>query len=124
MDFLFGLTFRLVLSAANLRTWNVTILDERFHTDLYLSLGCSLGILYEAILLIVFITLLLLLGVVAGFVGSVTSGVVGVVTGHYFVIFCLFLCRDLVYTSLSSCRDTLEVCGHSPVSSLPCLPLW
>jgi len=73
---LLGPTLTFILSAADLVALYVAVLHQRSSTYLHnLSEGCLL-IFNEAILPVVFVTLLLLLGIVAGDIGCVASVII------------------------------------------------
>ena len=73
MDLLLGPALRFVLGPANLRSFNITILDERGPADLSSLVEGNLLILDETVLPEVPYALLLLLGLVLGDVGGVAA---------------------------------------------------
>jgi len=102
MLLLLGPALRLVLSSTDLVSDLVTVLDERSTADLN-SLGDGLGlVLDEAALPEVFITFFLLLRLIVGHVGCVTSLVVGVVTLDNLVILNLLNHLNLVNTTFAT----------------------
>merc|ERR1712147_293503 len=122
MDLLGSPALGLVLSAADLGSLNVTILDQRSSADLDSLVEGNLLVLDETALSEVLLTLLLLLGVVVGDVGGVASLVVAVVTLDHVIVLNLLNHLDLVNTSLAvgtggSCGNSSEA-GGSISSSL------
>merc|ERR1719384_1956239 len=101
MHLLLGPALGLVLSAADLRSLNVTVLDQRSSADLDCLVESNLLVLDETTLSEVLLALLLLLGVVVGDVGGVASLVVAVVTLDNIIILDLLDHLDLVNTSLA-----------------------
>ena len=101
MNLLFGPALRLVLSATNLWALNVTILDKRRSTDFDRLVESNLLVLNETTLPEVLLTLLLLLGVVVGDVGSVAPLVVAMIALDHVIVLNLLDHLDLVNTSLS-----------------------
>merc|ERR1712003_286853 len=101
MDLLGSPTLGLVLSAADLGSLNVTILDQRSSADLDSLVEGNLLVLDETALPEVLLTLLLLLGVVVGDVGSAASLVVAMVTLDHVIVLNLLDHLHLVNTSLA-----------------------
>merc|ERR1712012_907015 len=101
MDLLRGPALRLVLSAADLGSLNVTILDQRSSADLDSLVEGNLLVLNETALPEVLLALLLLLGVVVGDVGGVASLVVAMVALDHVIVLNLLDHLDLVNTSLA-----------------------
>merc|ERR1712003_474394 len=111
MDLLGSPALGLVLSAADLGSLNVTILDQRSSADLDSLVEGNLLVLDETALSEVLLTLLLLLGVVVGDIGGVASLVVAMVTLDHIIILNLLDHLDLVNTSLAV--GSGGSCGHS-----------
>merc|ERR1712106_24359 len=126
MDLLLGPALRLVLSPANLRALDVTVLDKRSPADLDGLVEGNLLILNETALPVVLLALLLLLRLVVGDIGGVAPLVIGVVTLDHVVILSLLYHLDLVDTLLAVVARP----GSSHISeahagiiiSLPCWP--
>merc|ERR1711962_700503 len=112
MNLLLGPTLGLVLSPVDLRTLDITVLDQRSSADISCLVEGDLFVLDETAFPEVLLALLLLLGLVVGHVGGVTPPVVGVVALHYIVVLCLLHHLHLVNTPLtvstrsSSCYST------------------
>merc|ERR1712032_568671 len=111
MDLLLGPA--LGLSAADLRSLNVAILENRSSADLDSLVEGNLLVLDETALSEVLLALLLLLGVVVGDVGGVAPLVVAMVTLDHVIVLNLPNHLDLVNTSLafsvgSSSGDIIE----------------
>merc|ERR1719458_2185937 len=121
MDLLLGPALGFVLSPADLRSLDITILDKRGPADLSGLVECNLLVLDETVLPEVLFTLLLLLGLVLGDVGGVAPPVVGVVALDNIVVLGLFDHLDLVDTPLSVSIRTSSCNGreaHIDVISL------
>lgn len=101
MDLLLGPALGLVLSAADLRSLDVAILDQRSSADLDSLVEGNLLVLDETTLSEVLLALLLLLGVVVGDVGGVAPLVVAMVTLDHVIVLNLLNHLDLVNTSLA-----------------------
>merc|ERR1712012_1156740 len=101
MDLLGSPALGLVLSAADLGSLNVAILDQRSSADLDGLVEGNLLVLDETALPEVLLALLLLLGVVVGDVGGVASLVVAMVTLDHVIVLNLLDHLDLVNTSLA-----------------------
>merc|ERR1719414_85139 len=101
MDLLGSPALGLILSAADLGSLNVTILDQRSSADLDSLVEGNLLVLDETALSEVLLALLLLLGVVVGDVGGVASLVVAMVTLDHVIVLNLLDHLDLVNTSLA-----------------------
>jgi len=102
MLLLLGPALRLVLSSTDLVSDLVTVLDQRSTANLN-SLGDGLGlVLDEAALPEVFVTFFLLLRLIVGHIGGVTSLVVGVVTLDNLVILNLLNHLNLVNTTFAT----------------------
>merc|ERR1719273_2771193 len=101
MNLLLGPTLRLILSSADLRSLNITVLHQRCSADLDCLVECDGLVLDEASLPVVLLALLLLLGLIVGDVGGVAPLVVGVVTLHNIIILSLLNHLHLVNASLS-----------------------
>ena len=101
MHLLLSPALRLVLSATDLRSLNVTVFDKRSSADLDCLVESNFLILDEAVLSEVLLTLLLLLGVVVGDIGGVASPVVAVVALDNFIILRLLDHLDLVNASFA-----------------------
>merc|ERR1712032_968543 len=102
-----------VLSAADLRSLNVAILENRSSADLDSLVEGNLLVLDETALSEVLLALLLLLGVVVGDVGGVAPLVVAMVTLDHVIVLNLLNHLDLVNTSLAvgsgrNCGDIIE----------------
>merc|ERR1719464_1317717 len=113
MDLLLGPALGLVLSAADLGSLDVAILDQRSSADLHSLVEGNLLVLDETALPEVLLALLLLLGVVVGDVGGVAPLVVAVVTLDHVIVLNLLNHLDLVNTSLAfsvgrSSGDSIE----------------
>merc|ERR1711970_534173 len=98
MLLLLGPALRFVLSTADLRSLDITVLDQRGSADLHSLIHSSLLVSNEAILSEVLLAVLLLLGLIVGGVGGVATPVVGVVALHNLIILSLFYHLDLVNT--------------------------
>merc|ERR1712128_159916 len=102
MNLLLSPALRLVLSSTNLRTLNITILNQRCPAYLHSLIESNLFILYEAGLPVILLTVLLLLGLIVCDVSSVAPLVIGVITLHNIVILSLLNHLNLVNTFLAS----------------------
>jgi len=116
MDLLLGPALGLVLSAADLRSLDVAILDQRSSADFDSLVEGNLLVLDETAFPEVLLALLLLLGVVVGDVGGVAPLVVAMVTLDHVIVLNLLNHLDLVNTSLavgsgSSSGDIIEAGG-------------
>ena len=89
-----------VLSPADLRSLDITILDKRGPANLSGLVEGNLLILDETVLPEVLLAVLLLLGLVVGDIGGVAPPVVGVVALDNIIVFGLFDHLDLVDTPL------------------------
>merc|ERR1719374_214913 len=98
---LLGPALRFVLSSADLRSLDITVLDEGSSAHLDGLVEGDLLVVDEAVLSEVLLALLLLLGLVVGGVGCVAPSVVGVVALDNLVVLGLLDHLDLVDTSLS-----------------------
>merc|ERR1719464_1794035 len=98
---LLGPALGLVLSAADLGSLNLAILDQRSSADLDGLVEGNLLVLDETALPEVLLALLLLLGVVVGDVGGVAPLVVAMVTLDHVIVLNLLDHLDLVNTSLA-----------------------
>merc|ERR1719239_227114 len=98
---LLGPALGFVLSAADLRSLDVAILDQRSSTDLDSLVKRNLLVLDETALPEILLALLLLLGVVVGDVGGVAPLVVAMVTLDHVIVLNLLNHLDLVNTSLA-----------------------
>merc|ERR1719464_667032 len=98
---LLGPALGLVLSAADLGSLDVAILDQRSSADLHSLVEGNLLVLDETALPEILLALLLLLGVVVGDVGGVAPLVVAVVTLDHVIVLNLLNHLDLVNTSLA-----------------------
>jgi len=113
---LLGPALRFVLSSADLRSLDITVLDEGSSAHLDGLVEGDLLVVDETVLSEVLLALLLLLGLVVGDVGGVTPPVVGVVALHHIVVLCLLHHLHLVNTPLtvstrsSSCYSTKVYC--------------
>merc|ERR1719435_387998 len=94
-------TLRLILSSTNLRSLDITVLDQRGSAHRSSLIESDGFILYEAVLPVVLLALLLLLGLIVCDISSVTPLVIGVVALHNIVILSLFNHLHLVNTSLA-----------------------
>merc|ERR1712142_49367 len=101
MNLLFGPALRLIFSSTDLRSLNITILDEWGSTDLDSLIESNLLVFDETALSEVLLTLLLLLGLVVCDIGGVTSLVITMVTLNNIIIFSFLNHLNLVNTSLS-----------------------
>merc|ERR1712082_16027 len=101
MNLLLGPALRLILSSADLRSLNVTVLDQRSSADLNSLIEGYLLILNETALPEVFLALLLLLGLIVGDIGGVAPLVIGVVTLHNVIVLSLLHHLYLVNTFLA-----------------------
>ena len=101
MDLLLGPALGLVLSAADLRSLDVAILDQRSSADLDSLVEGNLLVLDETTLSEVLLAFLLLLGVVVGDVAGVAPPVVGMVTLDHLVVLGLLNHLDLVDATLA-----------------------
>merc|ERR1712012_713421 len=101
MDLLGSPALGLVLSAADLGSLNVAILDQRSSADLDSLVEGNLLVLDETALSEVLLALLLLLGVVVGDVGGVASLVVAMVALDHVIVLNLLDHFDLVNASLA-----------------------
>merc|ERR1712002_81363 len=101
VNLLLGPALRFVLGPANLRSLDITILDERGSADLSSLVEGNLLILDETVLPEVLFTVLLLLGLVVGDIGGVAPPVVGVVALDNIVVLGLLDHLNLIDTSLA-----------------------
>jgi len=101
MFLLFGPALGFVLSSADFRSLNITVLDQRSSAHLDGLIEGNFLVVDEAVLSEVLLALLLLLGLVVGGVGGVTTPVVGVVTLDNLIILSFFYHLDLVNTSFT-----------------------
>jgi len=101
MLLLFGPALRLILSSADLRSLDITVLDKGSSAHLDGLIEGNLLVVDEAVLPEVLLTLLLLLGLVVGDIGGVAPPVVGVITLDNLIILSLLNHLDLVNTPLS-----------------------
>merc|ERR1712198_510128 len=101
MFLLLGPALRLVLGSADLRSLNVTVLDQRSSAHLNGLVESDLLVVDEAVLSEVLLALFLLLGFVVGGVGGVATPVIGVITLDNLIILSLFYHLHLVNTSLA-----------------------
>jgi len=101
MDLLFGPALRLVLSSADLRSLNITVLNKRSSADLDSLIKSNLLVFDETVLPEVLLALLFLLGLVVGDIGGVTPLVVRVVTLDHIIILGLLNHLNLVNTLLA-----------------------
>jgi len=101
VDLLLGPALGFVLSAADLGSLDVAILDQRSSADLHSLVEGNLLVLDETALPEVLFTVLLLLGLVLGDIGGVAPPVVGVVALDNIVVLGLFDHLDLVDTPLA-----------------------
>merc|ERR1719153_1846843 len=114
-----------ILSPANLRSLNLTILYQRFPTNIYCLLESNLLILDEATLLEVFFAFFLLLGFIVCDVSSVASLVIRVITLDNIIILSFFNHLNLVNTFLTSFSNSskasisiLTLAGKSSIQRL------
>merc|ERR1712020_477941 len=98
MFLLFGPALGFVLSSADLRSLNITVLDQRGSAYLDGLVEGNLLVVDEAVLSEVLLALFLLLGFVVGGIGGVASPVVRVVTLYNLIILSFFYHLDLVDT--------------------------
>merc|ERR1719495_3032659 len=112
---------RFVLSSADLRSLNVTVLDERSSAHLDGLVEGNFLVVDETVLSEVLLALLLLLGLVVGDIGGVTTPVVRVVTLHNFIILSLLYHLDLVDTpfAISSWGGSSNSTKADIITSLP-----
>ena len=101
MNFLFCPTLRLIFSSTDLRALNITILYKRSSANFDSLVEGNLFVLNEASFSEILLTLFLLLRLVVGDIGGVTSLVVAVVTLDNIVVLSLGDHLDLVNTSLA-----------------------
>merc|ERR1719312_1842479 len=101
MNLLLGPALRLILSSADLRALNITILHKRCSADLDRLVESNGLVLDEAGLSVVLLALLLLLGLVVGDVCGVAPLVVGVVALHNIIILSFLDHLNLVNASLT-----------------------
>merc|ERR1711902_185072 len=101
MNLLLGPALRLVLSSADLRSLNITVLDQRSSADLNSLVECNLLVFNETALPKVLLALLLLLGLVVGDIGGVAPLVVRVITLNNIIILSLLNHLNFVNTSLA-----------------------
>ncbi len=101
MDFLLGPALRLILSPADLRALDSTVLDKRCAADLDCLIEGNLFILNEAVLPEVLFAFLLLLRLIVGHIGGVAPLVIAVVTLHNIIVLSLLNHLNLVNTPLS-----------------------
>merc|ERR1712002_490584 len=111
MNLLLGPALRLILSSADLRTFNFAILHERLPTDLSSFIESNLFISNETRFLEVLLTIFLLLRLIVGSVGGVAPPVVGVVTLDHIIILGLLHQLHLVNTLLPSLSNFPKVRG-------------
>merc|ERR1719419_1342815 len=113
MNLLLGPALRLILSPADLRTLNFTILHKRLPTDLSSFIESNLFISNETRLLEVLLAIFLLLRLIVGSVGGVAPPVIGVVTLDHIIILGLLHHLHLVNTLLPSLSNFTKVRGSS-----------
>jgi len=113
MNLLLGPALRLILSPADLRTLNFTILHKRLPTDLSSFIESNLFISNETRLLEVLLAIFLLLGLIVGSVGGVAPPVIGVVTLDHIIILGLLHHLHLVNTLLPSLSNFTKVRSSS-----------
>jgi len=101
VNLLLGPALRLILSPADLRSLDITILHKRGSADLNSLVESDLLVLNETALSEVLLTLLLLLGLVVGDIGGVTSLVIRVITLHNIIILGFLNHLYFVNTSLA-----------------------
>merc|ERR1719385_288908 len=101
MLLLFSPTLRLILSCANFRSLDFTILDKGSSTDLNSLIEGNLLIINETILSEVLFTFFFLLRFIVSSVGGVTSSVIAMITLNNFIIFSLLNHFYLVNTTLA-----------------------
>merc|ERR1712008_335529 len=101
MNLLLGPALGFIFGPTDLRALDITILDKRSSADLN-SLIESNGLVFdETVLSVVLLALLLLLGLVVGDIGGVTSLVIRVITLHNIIILSLLNHLNFVNTSLA-----------------------
>merc|ERR1739847_149315 len=101
MLLLLGPTLRFILSCANLRSLDITILDKRSSADLNSLIEGNLLIINETVLSKVLFTFLFLLRLIVSSIGGVTSSVIAMVTLNNFIIFSLLNHLNLINTTLA-----------------------
>ncbi len=101
MNLLLGPALRLILSPADLRSLDITILDKGGTANLDSLVECNLLILDKAFLPEVLLALLLLLRLVVGDIGCVTPLVIRMVTLNNIIILSLLNHLDLVNAPLA-----------------------
>merc|ERR1711872_255892 len=117
MLFVFGPTLRLILSCANFRSLDITILDKGSSTDLNSLIEGNLLIINETILSEVLFTFFFLLRFIVSSVGGVTSSIIAMITLNNFIIFRLLNHLYLVNTTLAvSARTSSGDSRESDVS--------
>merc|ERR1711874_327644 len=114
----------LVLSGAELRALNITVLFKGGTTHLDSLIESDGFILNEATLPVVLLTLLLLLGLVVGDIGGVAPLVVGVITLHNIIILSLLNHFNFINTSLAiSSRSSSSNSSKTNISIITTLTL-
>ena len=101
MNLLLGPAFRFIFSSTDLRSLDITILDQGGSAHLDGLIEGNLLVVDEAVLPEVLLALLLLLGFVVGDVGGVTPPVIRMVALDNFIVFSLFNHLNLVNASLT-----------------------
>merc|ERR1739838_401448 len=124
MNLLLGPALRLILSSANLRSLNITVLYKRGSADLNSLIESDFLVFNETVLPVVLLTLLLLLGLVVGDIGGVTSLVIRVITLNNIIILSLLNHLHLVNTSLAiSTRSSSSYSSKADISVITSLTL-
>merc|ERR1711935_1007577 len=112
----------LILSSANLRSLDITVLYKRSSADLNSLIESNLLILNETVLPEVLLALLLLLGLIVGDIGGVAPLVVGVITLYHIIILCLLhhlhLVNALLAISSRASSSHISKADTLPFSSL------
>merc|ERR1711970_570712 len=101
MNLLLGPALRFILSSANLRSLNITVLYKRGSADLNGLIESDFLVFNETVLPVVLLALLFLLRLVVGDIGGVAPLVVRVVTLHNIIILSLLNHLNFVNTFLA-----------------------
>jgi len=120
MFLLLGPTLGFILGSTDLRSLDITVLDQGLPAHLNSLIDSILLIVDEAVLSEVLLALLLLLGLIVGNVGGVAPSVVGVVTLDSLIVLSLLDHLNLVNTSLSirsrTCSSNSREAHVSPLT--------
>jgi len=116
VNLLLGPALRLILSPADLRSLDITVLHKRGSADLNGLVESDLLVLNETALSEVLLALLLLLGLVVGDIGGVTPLVIRVITLHNIII--LGLLNHLYFVNTSLAISSRSSSGNSSKANI------